>query len=462
VIANCELWVDGSRYADGSDAGNTVDPVALAGLRVTWGRQNTVDQPPPATCTFSILDPTGGYTRFDSTIHLGSTVVVWSAVADGTRHIVFGGRVTDLTASFDDGLDGAVLAVVAVDMLADLANRFVGAEPWPAEELWKRARRILDAVLPGMVLNVPATPAALVVSKQDVDRQAAGVLLADLAVTGNAVLWVPVDPTGKPFVYYEDPGERASLTTFERDPNTGLWAPTTGGSTGLPVSACLLLRDPVDWHRTVTDLITRATVRWLEQTADGTTERSVTSVDTASESLYGARGLSVGTALTTSVDANARAGAVLAAHQPSDSWRVAGLEWDMLDAGPAEWALASALLDNQTRLGLAINLQDLPWWAPTEQRMAVYIEGGTYEFTDDRWVLSLDATPPTGVGATITFADIQPLDPKVRYVDVEPSVEYLDMIGVGPPGPPSYGGPPWSAATKTWSQLTGTWAGYTG
>src|SRR6478735_8149823 len=52
---DCTLWVDGVRFEDGSMGGGPGQPVALDDLRVTWGRNNILDQPSPATCVFSVL-----------------------------------------------------------------------------------------------------------------------------------------------------------------------------------------------------------------------------------------------------------------------------------------------------------------------------------------------------------------------------------------------------------------------
>ena len=71
----CILYVDGVRMADGQPGELDTDPVALDDLRVTWGRNNTLDQPTPATCTFNVLDMPGGQ-RFLDVMHMGSRIEV--------------------------------------------------------------------------------------------------------------------------------------------------------------------------------------------------------------------------------------------------------------------------------------------------------------------------------------------------------------------------------------------------
>ena len=452
----CELWVDGARYADGQPAEVSADPFALSGLRVTWGRSNTIDQPEAATCSFTIADPPGGAVRFDDTVKLGSTVVVFATLAT-VRHVVFAGRVTDLDASFDVDADAAVCDVVAADQLADLANRFVGAEPWPAEQMWQRAQRIVTAVGldPAVVLaGIPAPQANLTVSRMDVDRQSAASLLQDLAVSTGFVLWSSYSAaSGSQYLIFEDPAARASLYVLAQDLGTLLWTVGTGTGAGTPMTSCDVLQEPVRWRREVGDLITRVAVRWLDQsTSPGTTERTVALVDTANETLLGARGLSVGTILTTQNDATALASRLLAAHQPSDSWRTEGLTWDLAATEhdtPETRSLAITLLDNVSRLGYAIALIDLPYWTPTAAATQLYIEGGDYQFVEGAWSLALQGAPATGLGGSLSYGAT---DPSIRYRDLDCSVSFLEMIGVGPAGPT---GPAWAdiPAGTTWAAV---------
>lgn len=455
IPATCELWIDGVRYADGRPGEDDREPFALSDLTIRWGRDNTVDQPSPASCSFSIMDPPGGSVRFDATVALGSTVVVWTEL-NGQRAVVFGGRVTDLQASFDAGAGSGVCDVIAADQLSDLANRFVGSEPWAAELLWQRAVHILTAV--GLDANsvlapIPSGPANLTVSRLDVDRQAAAGLLVELATTGGLVLWASWRDNHA-YLVFEDPALRASLYVFAEDPATLLWRPVPGSGAGTPVSACQVLQDPVKWARVVGDLITRVTVRWLDQsTTPGTTERSYGIVDSGSETVYGARGMSIGTTLTREQDASALATRTLAGHQPSPSWRTEGLTWDLsaseTDDDPTR-ALVLALLGDTTRVGYAIALTDLPYWTPTSAAVQLYIEGGTYRFTDGgHWELALEGSPATGLGGSLTCAAT---NRSVRYKDVDPAVSYLDMIGVGPAG---LTGQSWDSvpAATTWDTV---------
>lgn len=71
----CQVLLDGVRLPDGSAGDDLADPVGLSGLSVTWGRENTVDQPDPDTCTLHILDRPGGES-FLGTVRTGTRLTV--------------------------------------------------------------------------------------------------------------------------------------------------------------------------------------------------------------------------------------------------------------------------------------------------------------------------------------------------------------------------------------------------
>lgn len=455
VPATCELWIDGARFADGRPAELTSDPVALSGLSIRWGRRTSVDQPDPGTCSVTVLDPPGGR-RFDAAVPLGATLRVVSDVA-GARVIVFDGRVTDLDANYSDSDGGATVDVVAADLTADLGNRYVGDDPWPVEALSVRVGRILALAGATQAATIDPRPAGVTVSRMDADRQGAMNLLGDLATSAGAVLWSAVDDVAGPYLWFEDPARRPAGSVLMQYPSL-LWAPgsAAGGAAAGQISACDVLQDPVHWQLDTTDLLTRATVRWKDQsTSPDVTERLVTTVDTAAETAYGARAISVGTLLTSTQAATELCTAVLAAHANAAAWRCTGLSVDLSLVTADDAAtrhLAATLLDNNQRIGAPLTLVDLPEWTPTTAATSLFVEGGDYHYTDGRWVLALDTIPAAGTGSSISYAQ---LDRSIRGVDFDPAVSYTDLIGVGPNLNPA--GYPWTAATGTWNTATGTW-----
>ena len=452
IAASCSVYIAGTLIPDGS-AGDPAAPLALSGLSIHWGRSTTVDQPEPATCSVDILDRGAGPVRVDQLVALGATLVVNAAIDGHASVIVFAGRITDLDIQWDDA-GGAVCEVIAADLMADLANRYVGAEPWPAESLQARAQRILTSAGVGAgAVTVDARPAGLPVSRMDVDRQAAANLIRELATTGTAAAWVVVpSATAAPGLRIEDPSARGSMRALVQQVPSLLWVIAPSASASSPLDACSVLRDPVHWTRATADLITRVTVRWLDQTTSpDPTERTVSLVDPSSETAYGARGLSVGTVLADQASADQAAALIVSGHRPSAVWRVTGLAWDfsVTPVTTATTALALQLLDNATRIGLPLLVGPLPAWAPAGAEAGVYVEGGTYQYRDGRWILGLIGAPGTGAGGSLSYWQT---DGSIRYVDIDPAITFLDMIGVGPRGNT---GPSWQdiAAGRSWASV---------
>lgn len=72
---NITLWVDGVRLPDGCLDAPEDSPTALTGLTVSWGRDSTIDQPSPASCSFDVLDLAGGE-RFVNVLKVGARLDV--------------------------------------------------------------------------------------------------------------------------------------------------------------------------------------------------------------------------------------------------------------------------------------------------------------------------------------------------------------------------------------------------
>lgn len=69
------VWSAGVLLADGREGGSPLAPMVLSGLRVEWGRATILDQPPPATCTLSMLDLVGGQS-FREVVAIGGALNV--------------------------------------------------------------------------------------------------------------------------------------------------------------------------------------------------------------------------------------------------------------------------------------------------------------------------------------------------------------------------------------------------
>jgi hypothetical protein len=353
--------------------------------------------------------------------------------------LAFVGRITDAEAAWDEGVGACIVNVIAADNAAELANRDVGAEPWPMETLASRAARILAASgAAGVTLFVDDAPGAYLVGRVDVDRQQVYPMLADLATTADAVLWSAGHSTTGAYLRIEDPHARPPVRVLIDD--GGVIVIGSGGSSSTVISACEFDLEPVRYLQTNSDIATRTVVYWDDQTgAPDPVQRSATTIDAAAEApdgLWGVRRVTVTSQLTTEADALAvGAGLLRRLGPPSDaddesaSWRIGGLTYRVEpDADTAAVATALALLDDTTRIGRPVTVTELPGWSPIPGSAAGYLEGGIYRFEDGAWALDLLISSATGLGASAAWAD---LDPAWAWDEFDPGIRWIDLVGVG-------------------------------
>lgn len=65
------------RLADGSPGDDPLAPTVLDALKVTWGRETTVDQPAASTCSFKMVDFSGAG-GFADLVKVGTPLEVWA------------------------------------------------------------------------------------------------------------------------------------------------------------------------------------------------------------------------------------------------------------------------------------------------------------------------------------------------------------------------------------------------
>ncbi len=348
----------------------------------------------------------------------------------GTSHtvLVFEGRVTDLAASWDDEAGCPVLSVAAADFTADLDNRDVGDEPWAVEAMSARFNRIITLSGQTVTAQIDSTVAGKLVSWRDVDKQPAAGLLRELATTVDAVMWPAVHQSTGAYLRVEDASTRAPLYRFEK---TGTYV-TIVTAGGLALSACDVLREPVEFIQNVSDIVTRAAVSWLEQGTDddgnpATTEHTETVIAPDLEVAWGARRISVTTQLQSQTDAIDVADRLLA-RLSSANWRAGGFSVDDDDIDDANLLLS--FLDGTSRIGQPLRVVDLPDWSPVGDALPVYVEGGALNYEDGRWLVELTVSRAAGLGTSATWAQ---MPSAWRWVDFDPSISWADARGVAGP-----------------------------
>jgi hypothetical protein len=388
------------------------------------------DQVAPAL-TWAGLDPVWTWRDYAAT-YVDDVQVLAPATGTARTVRVFDGRVTNLSDAWDSGAKGPVVEVTAVDFTADLDNRDVGDEPWAVETMAARFGRILTLAGLPVTSVIDDTVAGLLVSWQDVDAQPAAALLRDLAASVDATMWSAVHPTTGAYLRVEDASTRAPLFTLLEGTDGIVRIVTAGGRV---LSACEVLREPVSWVQSVSDVSTRAVVSWQEQTLDdegqpAPTERTVTVVDVDAEVELGTRRISLSTLLQSSGDAAAVADRLLARTSSSD-WRARSFTVDdvLLAGTEANKGLLLDLLDGTSRIGLPIRVVDLPAWAPVPD-LAVYVEGASLDFEAGRWIVAATLSRAAGQGRSVTWAD---LDPTWTWSDFDPGITWADLNGVAGP-----------------------------
>jgi hypothetical protein len=346
--------------------------------------------------------------------------------------LVFSGVVTDLAATMDR-VGTLRVEVTAVDQLAQLENRGVGDVPWPAEPLTARVDHILTAAGVVQPARIDAPLGASVVSWLDVDNQPAASLIAEHAQGVDGVLWSATHATTGPYLWIENPGNRAQTGELEMVGALVVIVAVDEARGATSLDGCLLPLDPITWVRDVSDVLTRVDATWSEQTLndDGLpapTDRTVTvNADPATVTRYGVRRYQVTTRLTTATDAEAVAQRIVNRSETL-AWRTTGLTLDVGLTPPAPGQATTDvldLLDGTTRLGRALIVNDADLW-PGEHTVGAYLEGGTYSF-DGAWRLALNASAHTGMGASVKWIE---LDPVWQWQQFDPTIRWFDLFGV--------------------------------
>jgi len=438
AIAGPGCWFDTDRLFAADASGFVADPAwLLDGLHPTPAGASQMAAEFPA----DTLNP--AFTGYRPTwLDLARTLVddlVVLAPAEGAARAgeVFTGRITDLDAQWDAGAGGTVVDVTAQDDTAELANRYVGAQPWPAERLDARFTRILSAAGQAMAAIVDPTAAAHQVSYRDVDNQPSLGLLQSLAQSVGGALWSATSLTTGPYLRLEDIDARPALLVLAMgdDDLVHIVPASVLGVRGVTVSACDVLLDPVHWQQSVDDDATRVTVGWRDQAPDPVkpTDRAATAIDAAAEAATGRRRVQVSTELAAGADATALASSLLA-RLSTGGWRIRGITYrvELTDPlGPEGIALVMTILDATTRIGLPIMLTDVPSWspAPTRADVPLFLEGARFTNNAGAWTLELITSSAVNQGAPDVAWNQLPAD--WSWAELGPEISWADLAGVG-------------------------------
>lgn len=300
------LFIDGTEYPIDSDT--APDPAAgswlLAGLKLSWQAADPTSvklRPSPAVLSFRLL--TTHATNVPN-FAIGQDVLIPDMTFRGTYMLGeseieadiapagFGGRITDVEAEPVERYNAATGALepwlefsfTAVDYTVDLAEVFIGGEPWPGEFYSLRLDRIEAATIaakPDVVFYNTPWPGyvAPVFAAKDIDRRPALEVLTDHLdqMQSNqyvAYRVVPAEDNAVEFVYtYPAPSFNSTpfqLTETAPDYFTAAIDPDTFSQAAVLVDADAVDLDAT-WRKDKSSAVNRILVTGTF--SDGTTTR---------------------------------------------------------------------------------------------------------------------------------------------------------------------------------------------
>lgn len=181
------------------------------GLQLTFSPTGPAWQDIPTADLWSTLDPALTWLDYGS-LYVDDAQVTSPAEGElGRSVLVFSGRITDLSAQWDDSTGSPVVEVTASGFTADLDNRAIGDEPWTVETVAVRATRILTLAGLPITIDIDTSLDAILLSYRDIDSQGATGLLQEIATSVDGVLWPAVHSSLGAYLRLEDPALRVPL-----------------------------------------------------------------------------------------------------------------------------------------------------------------------------------------------------------------------------------------------------------
>jgi len=437
-----QVYLNGVRAADGSNPNEPATaPFVVEGLSISWGRDNTLDQPAGDVCSFTMARrftaSEGQLAIFNRTLKLGVRVDVDA----GSGYRVFTGQVTSVALSATGALGSGWIRydIVADDALTDLSNRPSGTDDRPVETVSQRANYVLTDR--GVPITMPAATAAIRVKAYDADADSGAVataMLQELAISAGATLWSTTTSGGDPALLMESPDQRPALRRLAKPASLVVIVIDTNLPGLVTVDGCIPDLDPVSLTQTMDDLVTSCAITYYDETATYAA-KVVLIRDYEAESIigpYGVRRASLDSQLVALADATTVATALVARlHDPT--WKIQGVQVD--DA--LDDASMRALLTARTRIGKPLKITHLPWMPDTGQsppsEFVGYVEGGSILSEQGVWSTELNVAAATSyAGMNARWSDLNTSVQAAntwQWQQFDPDMTWLDLQGVAGP-----------------------------
>lgn len=378
-------------------------PSGLSGLTVTWGRDGRLDKPAATTCSFELVDSDGG-TSFHDVVRFNSEVRVSAPGPSYGSVAVFLGTVTDLEVTRDDAGD-TLVKVTAIDYTARMSAISMGDQPWPQQSSQARWQAINAAIPPGVEVGIPNTVPNVTMAPMDVDNQSIAQVVEDFAWGLGRIPWpITTYASGSLSILaagykFTDGGLPTSATqdtrATRREPTYGL----TAISRTVCIDACDVDLDGTEFSANPDDV--RQPIR---VTYGGSGTEGTYNIDNVGAVVDQSRRFDVISGVAAGSSPQVVAGQWLRQMADWDDyfdapWRVGALRLDpdsVTGIDNFDQAM-EYLLDYSRRIDRPVLLQQLPTWTPWrdaadhthEPNVVGRLQGGTYTFTDGRWVLDI-------------------------------------------------------------------------
>jgi hypothetical protein len=439
--------LDGVDIAAGADPdGGWPGLMVVDGASVTWGRDEPLAQPTPATATVQLFDPTGSWAASYPGI-LGAPITLrWSV--PGEERIYFTGRVSAVDierprryrSAEGRALPGSIVTLSCSSLLVDLANKPLSGSGLQAQTFAERRARYAADALPAVtgISTRPAWDAVPLAEDTSADRGTVLELIGQLLGQAGGDRWT-YDPHTRAIDWVPRrvfaPAAAARLVRNELGlvAVTGPAADKAGAAPApaLSVPAGVLEYDDAV-SRDIGSALTRVEVKWQSFTGYDTSTGGSQYADATmryllpgDETVTGIRALSVESGITDSTWAQN------VAYDLAD--RAAGEARGWLPAGPLTWTVRDGFPSiEHARLFLAgCETHGVFWvagsWFPGAGVLPLFgVMGGVIAYESGRWRLELRPAPCARTADADGVA-WEELDPALTWNDLDASVAFEDM-----------------------------------
>ena len=383
-------------------------------VSISHGRNDVTAQPEASDAQIIVRGSAGVTAQIADTLTID---------AYGARR--FTGQITDLQIRHlpsPGGQPVAITTITAMGNLSKLGLIEVGAAGYPEQDVQDRAQAILDDVglpslnntRPGITLEA-LPPSDFLPTAYDALQDLARQVGATFSDRPNG--FISFESYGlRGIVYQEGAWGGQQYPWGNLDPGLE-WADFPTGST-IPDQAYFVPSSGVtftpSWSSRLQPIINTVTVSYGSNDPQDT----VTASDSGSIATYGRREFTIETDIKSSLDATARAAAIITA-QAVPLFQLQQISVLVHELEPADRAQILELVE-----GRRVIVSDLPQPGPFTQFQGI-LEGWGETYTPGQHILTLSISDPRYSYEVATWGEI---DPALEWGDVDPTVQWYNVV----------------------------------